>query len=454
MDEQVRNRPMPAPRGAGAAAEPPPLTLDSFPRAIVHFDGDAFFAAVEQAVDPSLKGRPLVTGKERGIIACASYEAKALGIRRGIGLWEARRKCPSLVVLPSDYETYSLYSKRMFNIVRRFTPAVEEHSIDEGFADLTGLRRLHRCSYEEIARRIQQAVRDDLGITVSVGLSLSKSLAKLASKFRKPAGFTAVAGHHIHIFLRRRRLGDVWGFGPNTVGLLEKQGLRTPYDFVTKPEAWAGRLLGKIGREIWNELRGMAVYPVDAEAKAPQASVSKCKTFTAPSSDRDYVYAKLVRNVESAFIKLRRHRLRARTIAVALRRQDFAHRAVGGALNRPTSATPEVLPVVRELFDAIYAAGVEYRGTMVLLEDLEADGSDQLDLFEDRLRLDRMVRLSRAIDDLGRTYGKHCVSFGPSLFLPNHAMTARDEQPRRKTDLLPGETARRRLAIPKLAISV
>lgn len=428
--------------------------LDGFPRAVIHFDGDAFFASVEQALDPSLKGRPLVTGKERGIIACASYEAKRLGIQRGIGLWEAQRMCPDLVVLPSDYETYSLYSKRMFDIVRRFTPVVEEHSIDEGFADLTGLRRLHHGAYEQIALAIQKTVRDELDLGISIGLSLSKSLAKLASKFRKPAGFTPVAGRHIHLFLQRRTLADVWGFGPNTVALLEKHGLRTPYDFVSRPQTWADRLMGKIGRELWSELRGDAVYPVTTEEKPSQASISKCKTFTAPSTDGDYIYAKLVRNLESAFIKLRRHKLRAKVLAVALRKQDFGQQALGARLNRPTSATHEALPLLRPLFDAIYEPGAEYRGTLVLLEKLEDDAGEQLDLFEDRLAIDAMQRASRAIDAVNALYGKHRVALGTALFLPNHRLTARDEAPRRKNELLPGESSRRRLSLPRMLVQV
>ena len=117
-----------------------PLHLSSYPRAIAHIDGDAFFTSVEQAIHPEWKGKPVVTGKERGIIACASYEAKALGIKRGVRLHEAKAMCRELIVVPSDYETYSLYSKRMFGIFRDFSPMVEEHSIDEGFVDLTGLR--------------------------------------------------------------------------------------------------------------------------------------------------------------------------------------------------------------------------------------------------------------------------------------------------------------------------
>ena len=430
-----------------------PLCLHDYPTAILHVDGDAFFTSVEQAVRPALRGRPVVTGKERGIIACASYEAKALGIQRGVSLHEARRICKDLVVLPSDYETYSLFSSRMFNIMRRFTPMVEESSIDEGFADLSGLRRLYRASYADIACRLKQAVQDELGLTVSVGLSLSKGLAKLASKFRKPDGFTAVAGYHIHLFLQRHDLDDVWGFGPNTTRLLQKQGLRTALDYVRRPEAWAARLLGKIGREIWNELRGTSMYPVNPEEKTTYATVSKCKTFTAPSADRDFVYAKLVRNVESALIKLRRHRLRAGLLWAGLRRRDYSQVGVEAVLSRPTSSTPEVMPLVRQMFEQLHEAETEYRTTMVVFGKLEDDRVEQGDLFEDRVRIEKLRQIGQVIDAVNTRYGKHTLALGPSLYLSKHRVSDRDEQPWRRDHLLQGETARQHLCIPQVVLS-
>lgn len=433
---------------------PQPLNLRSFPTAVAHLDGDAFFAAVEQSVDPSLKGRPVVTGKERGIIACASYEAKALGVKRGIPLFEARRMCRDLVILPSDYETYSIYSKRMFDIMRHYTPMVEEYSIDEGFADLSGLRRVFKTSYEEIARRMQEEIRAELDITVSCGLSLTKSLAKLASKFRKPRGFTPVAGHHIHLFLQQTPLEKVWGFGPNTVNLLKKHGLRTAYDFVMRPEKWAERLMGKIGRELWNELRGNVMYPVSAEEKSSYYTISKGRTFTPPSRDRTFVYAKLVRNLESAFIKARRHRLRAKVIGIALRHQDFSEDAAESVLNRATAATQEAMPLAAALFEHLFREGVDYRATMVVLGKLEADRGDQFELFEDRVRIDKMTVASRAIDEVNERFGKHKLSLGPSLFLRREERTEREALPWRKTNLLGGETKRKRLNIPRLSIKV
>lgn len=437
-----------------AAGDLQPITIDGFPQAIIHFDGDAFFASVEQAVHPEWKGRPLVTGQERGIIACASYEAKALGIQRGVALHAAQRMCPTLIVVPSDYETYSLYSKRMFDIARRFTPLVEEHSIDEGFADLTGLRRLYHCSYEDIARRFQAAVQGELGIGVSVGLSLSKSLTKLCSKFRKPHGFTAVAGYHIHLLLARTPLAKVWGFGPNTVALLTKLGLRTALDFVRRPEAWATQLLGKIGRELWNELRGTAVYPVVTEEKSARYTVSKCKTFTAPSADREFVLAKLLRNIESACIKLRRHQLRARTLVVVLRQKDYSQAGLEVRLERATAATQEIAPVAAALGARLYRPGVEYRSTMIVLGGLEDDRERQRELFADNAHLDKLERASAAIDTVNGLFGKHKLGLGSALYLDQHAVTARDLQPWRKQNLLPGETARQHLFLPRWAITV
>src|SRR5687768_2000530 len=133
-----------------------PLSIHGFPKAILHIDGDAFFASCEQSRDPKLKGKPVICGRERGIVASMSYEAKARGVTRAMRLADVQRICPDAIMLPSDYETYSLLSKRFFAIVRRYTPDVEEYSIDECFADLTGLRRPLKMKYITMAQRIKQ----------------------------------------------------------------------------------------------------------------------------------------------------------------------------------------------------------------------------------------------------------------------------------------------------------
>ncbi|MDW8120683.1 MAG: DNA polymerase IV, partial [Armatimonadota bacterium] len=260
-----------------------PLTLHSWPKAIVHIDADAFFAACEQAIHPELRGKPVVTGKERGIVAAASYEAKAKGITRGIRLFEVKKICPEAIILPSDYETYSLFSIRMFAILRRFSPDVEEYSIDEAFVDLTGLRRLYQGSYGKIAQQIQETIEKELGITVSIGVSVTKVLAKVASQTRKPRGLTVIPGTDIHLFLKDLPIEEVWGIGPNTAALLQKFGIRTALDFARSSEAFVKKYFSKPYQEVWHELNGRSVYPVVPETKNDYQSISKTKTFTPPT---------------------------------------------------------------------------------------------------------------------------------------------------------------------------
>src|SRR5512139_266187 len=222
-----------------------PLIISSWPQAILHLDADAFFASCEQAVHPELKGRPVITGKERGIVAAASYEAKARGVSRGVRLSEVKKLCPDAVILPSDYETYSLFSVRMFEILRRFSPDVEEYSIDEAFVDLTGLRRSFHGPYRMIAERMQATIETELGIPVSVGVSVSKVLAKIASKHGKPHGLIVIPGGDIHLYLEKLPVGKVWGIGHNTTEFLRKFGITTALQFARKEEGFIKKHLSK-----------------------------------------------------------------------------------------------------------------------------------------------------------------------------------------------------------------
>ncbi len=433
-----------------------PIALEAFPQPILHIDCDAFFTSVEQALNPQLKGRPVVTGKERGIVACASYEAKALGVRRPVALWEARKICPDLVCLPSDYETYSLYSRRMFSIIRRFTPEVEEYSIDEAFAEISGLRRIHRMGYSQIAMQIKQTIQKELGITVSVGFSSSKTLAKIASKQNKPDGFTVFRANELHRILPSISLDRVCGFGPNTVALLHKRGIRSVWDYVQQSEGWAQRLLGKIGLELWHELRGKAMYAIQTEEKHDYASISKTKTFTPPSSDKEFVQAQLLRNLESAFIKLRRHKLRAKAMTVFLRDQEFGSEGCAGALDRSTSSTMEAAALAIELLEKLFRPGKLYRLTGVVLSKLDADDAIQYSLFDDIPKIESFRAVDAVIDGVNELYGKHALHLGTGLWLGKHRqhLASRGDLPQRKTRLLRGETYRQRIHIPMWQVTV
>lgn len=420
------------------------------PKPIIHIDCDAFFTSVEQALNPELAGKPVITGKERGIVACASYEAKALGIKRPMPLHEARKIVKDLICLPSDYETYSLYSKRMFSIMREFTPEVEEYSIDEAFADLSGIEKHYNTNYEDIARQMKAAIQSQLGLTVTVGLSTSKTLAKIASKHQKPNGFTHIPLDNLANFLPYVPLERVCGFGPSSVKKLESKGVYNVWEYSQKPEAWAQKLLGKIGVELLYELQGKAVYGIVKEEKTDYDSIGKVKTFTPASTNRDFVRAQLIRNMESAFIKLRRYSLRVKHVAVFLRRQDFSSTGAEAGLERPTASLKDVFPTVMQLFDRIFERDVPYRLTGIVLAGLEKDRAAQHTFFEDTTQSEKRRAVDAVIDQASARYGKHQLYTGTGLWLKKHKqhVAERGDLPTRKKHRLDGETFRHYVGIP------
>lgn len=426
------------------------ITLSSLPRAIIHVDCDAFFTSVEQSLNPELRNKPVITGKERGIAASMSYEAKAKGVTRGMRLHDIKRICPDCVLLPNDYESYSLVSKRLYGIIRRFTPDVEEYSIDEAFAELTGLRRIYRTSYENIALKIKQTIQSELGFTVSVGLSLTKSLAKICSKQNKPDGFTCVKGYELHDFLKNIPTERVCGFGPSSTALLKKNRIYSIFDFVNRPEIFAKKLFGKIGIELWNELRGTLIHPVNMEAKKDQVTLSKVKTFTPPTNDKAFVRAQLLRNVESAFIKLRRHHLRTKEIFILLRNHEYRGMSLGAELTRETSSTMEVVSMISQLFEKLFCSNQKYRQSGIVLCNLKADKDTQYDLFEDPCQIQSLKSLSQCTDEINNRFGKHAIHLGSTHYLTKFAqhIGKRGDFAQRKKNLLKGENFRQRINIP------
>lgn len=394
------------------------------PTSVMHVDGDAFFASVEQARHPEWKGRPVATGAERGLVIAASYEAKAQGVKRGMLMTEAKKICRDLIVARGDYETYGLYSTKMFNIVRSFTPQVEEFSIDEGFADLFGLRRLHRASYIDIARRMKEKIETELGLTVSVGLSLTKTLAKMASEFHKPSGFTCVDGLDRETFLEKQPLHSVCGFGYATCALLQKQGIKNVLDFAKRDEGFVKHFLGKTGIELWHELRGETIYTVDPSAKETYQSISKFHTFTPPSTDRERIFAELLLNLDRAFTKARRFHLAAKRVALVLKTQAFKNEAVELKLTASSSSALEMTTIVRHSFDRLFKKNTQYRATGVFLCDLVDDAKRQFGLFEDTQRIEKIHTLNTSVDEINERFGQKTLIPAQGLLTqPAHLST-------------------------------
>lgn len=432
------------------------LSIHSWPRAILHLDADAFFASCEQAIHPELRGRPVITGRERGIVAAASYEAKARGIQRGMSLPEIKKVCPDVTIVPSDYETYSLFSLRMFEILRRFSPDVEEYSIDEAFVDLTGLRRSFHGPYGMIAQKMQEAVETELGITVSVGLSLSKVLAKIASEHNKPRGLTLIPGRVIHTYLEKLPVEKVWGIGSNTTAFLKKFGITTALQFARKDEEFICKYFSKPYQEVWRELNGESVYPVVTESKSSYQSISKTKTFTPPSRDETFVFAQLCRNLENACAKTRRHKLMTNRLIIFLRTQEFKDTGIEMKLSRPTAFPVDLFGPLREGFQRLYRARNLYRQTGVVLAGLMHENKVQYSLFDDPAAIEKAVRVYNTVDRLSERFGKYTVHHAASLptKLQSQHEGDRGDIPLRKENLFKGENKRQRLGLPMIQIKV
>ena len=295
---------------------------------ILHVDLDAFFAAVEQRDRPELRGRPVIVGgggpRDRGVVSTASYEARRFGVHSAMPLRTAGRLCPQAVFLPVDGAKYAQVSRQVMAILRRFTPLVEQVSIDEAFLDVSGSEALFGPP-ESIARAIQAAITTELALTASIGVATNKLVAKVASDLRKPAGLVIVAPGDEATFLAPLPIERLWGVGPRTRDVLAEYGVRTIGDLARLAPDVLERRLGKHGPELIARARGVDLASVSQE-QAEAKSVSHEHTFDVDTASWDTIERTLMALSEGVAGRLRSGAVRAATIAVKVRASDFTTR--------------------------------------------------------------------------------------------------------------------------------
>lgn len=387
-----------------------------YPRAILHFDGDSFFASVEQAKDYRLRGKPVITGGERGAATSLSVEAKQLGLNRGMPMQEIKRLCPQAVIVASDYTAYSIYARRMYAIVREYTPRIEEYSIDECFAEVTGLAKERGTTYEAMAVAIKERLELCLGITFGVGLAPTKTLAKVASKRNKPAGLTVIPKEEIDAVLSDTQVYDVWGLGGASSVKLRSLGVITALDYVRQEDAWLKEHgFAKPARDTWLELRGYPVLGLSVGKHAKPHSVMKTRTFTPPSEDREFIFAQLSKNVEVACAKLRRAGMKASGLSFYLKTQEFTYHSVQLDLPVALDTPAEMLAHIARRFDEVYKTEILYRASGVTLRLLATEGSVTPDLFGAYEGARSKGSAFAALDRMNHKYGRDTVYLGSSM---------------------------------------
>jgi DNA polymerase-4 len=335
---------------------------------IAHLDADAFFASVEQAQRPSLRGRPVLVGGTgpRGVVAAASYEARALGVRSAMSMASARRACPQATVLVPRFDAYSAYSERIMAALRERTDAVEPLSIDEAFADL-GAARPGADGWPGVARDLRERAVALAGVPVSVGMGRSKLVAKLASAAAKPAGVVVVAPEDEDAFLLPMPVRSLWGVGPVSAERLEKIGVRTVEDLRGQPLDTLTMVLGEAaGTNLFRVARGWDDRPV-AETRERKSAGAE-HTFERDLHGRAEVAAQLPAVAEQAYARLERHGGAARTVTVKVRFAGFSTVTRAVSLPSPTAdraalheAAARALDLV-ELAEPVRLLGVAYSG--------------------------------------------------------------------------------------------
>jgi nucleotidyltransferase/DNA polymerase involved in DNA repair len=409
-------------------------------RAIVHLDGDAFFAAVEQAADPRLRGKPMVVGGERrGVVASASYEARRYGIRAAMPTIQARKLCPGLIVVSGNFERYEQFSRLMFAYAEDHTPLVEVQGLDEGYYDLTPNRDRPAA---DIAAVVQRAIRQSLKITVSEGLATNKLVSQIASKANKPAGFRVVLPGEEVSFLHPLPARWLPGVGPKLADRLSTAGLVEIRQVATMPAELLEMVAGGQARQLLLFSRGIDDRPVVPE-RTPQKSYSAQQTFAADLTDETYAQAVLRRMADELFAKVREDRRAVRTIAVTVKYNDHDQSQASESLHEPSNLSVDLYGRLGSLLKRAWQRRVSLRLVGLKLSNLYDDRfSIELDLPGQGASRQRKERLASVVDALRHRFGEQIMLRGHDFVLRDGPVDATREPPARKPATPPFQVRR------------
>jgi len=391
-------------------------------KAILHLDADAFFASVEQAADPRLRGRPVaVGGTKRGVVASASYEARRMGVRTAMPTAGARKLCPSLVVVEGDFEKYERFSRFVFSYAYDFTPVVEIASIDEGYADLSG----QRVPAGRVAETIRRAVRETLRITLSGGVGTNKLVAAVASKLRKPDALVEVPRGTERAFLEPLDAGWLPGIGPKLAEALRRAGVARIGQIAELPPDRLALFVGSAAPGLHAMARGIDDRPVVPDPPEPR-SLGLQETFDQDTTDEDFLRARLRRMADTLLQRLRAADHTARTVEVRIRYNDFVEARRSESLAEPGDLESDFYPLIDRLLRRAWQRRVSLR--LVGLKFSGLYGA----LFQDTLRFDTdpgrgaRSRLARAADRVREDFGPGAILRGHDLHLLARKAAAAD----------------------------
>jgi DNA polymerase-4 len=373
---------------------------------LAHIDCDAFYATVEKRDDPELADRPVIIGGgKRGVVSAACYIARTYGVRSAMPMFKALDLCPHAAVVRPDMAKYVRVGREVRHAMQALTPLVEPLSIDEAFLDLAGTQQLHGMVPAKVLARFARDVERTIGITVSVGLSVNKFLAKIASDLDKPRGFAALDQEEARAMLAERPVGFIFGVGPATQERLQQKGFRIIGDLQRADEIELMKQFGGEGRRLWRLARGIDDRRVVADRGAK--TISNETTFETDIRDLPTLEKILWRLSEKVSARLKSGELSGSTITLKLKTADFRQRTRSQSIHAPTQMAAKIFATSRDML-AKEIDGTAFRligtGVSALKPGSQADDTDMLDR--------RSADAERAMDDLRKKFGAAAVIRG------------------------------------------
>ena len=384
-------------------------------RTILHIDVNNFFASIEIMLNPNLKGLPVaVCGSEddrHGIVLAKSYEAKKSGVKTAETVWQAKKKCPNLIIVPPQYEEYKKYSKLIQNIYYSYTDQVEPFGLDECWLDVTGSLKLFG-NVENIAEEIKERVKKEIGVTVSIGVSFTKTFAKLGSDLKKPDAITYISKENFKNIVWPLVTNEIIGVGKSTFKILEEMNLKTIGELANYDISLLEQKLGKHGRILWKRVNGIDDEIVDANMYiANPKSIGNGKTFRNDLTKINDIRSAFQNLTYEISNKLKKHRLEAKNIQIVIRDNQFNDKQLQCELPTITSSSLIITNTAMDLFKK-YKWNKPIRALTIRAINLIEEGTnDQISLFEEKDEYEKIKKIDKVMFEINNKFGPNSVKF-------------------------------------------
>ncbi len=377
----------------------------------LHADGDSFFVACELSEKPELHGKPVVVGEDRGIAVAMSYEAKRLGVTRGMPVFKIKKLYPEVIILPHHFDLYKKISDGVYQILISYLDEVEEYSIDECFAKVEPKDLIYFGGAEKLLKEIQNEIWTTFGVTYSLGLGRTKALAKTASKLKKPKGLvTLLCQEDEERALTESSIDDIWGIGWRTFPRLKKLGMKNALDFICYPTEELERYFNEPLVILQKELQGESIHELVTNSDPrDQKSIQSTATFKPTSDDPKIIWAELADNAENACEHARRLDLMTNHVSFFVKSDKFLYRGGDAHLSAYTDSSAPILNALEKDFKKVLKVGEKIRSTGVILHSLRRIEDVPADLFGIQQKENTRRKINKATDAIRKKFGWEAI---------------------------------------------